>query len=92
MTDYVVSLPLQGRDEVQLFGDYLNRFVDARRREAARAVGVDAPFVIVRSDMSLSGELKTVIFQEHGTAAAFSSGWAETCGRRRLRAGGPAAG
>jgi hypothetical protein len=89
MTDYVINLPLQGGDEVQLFGDYLNRFVDARSSEAALADGADGPFVMVRSDPSLNGELKTVIFQEGRTAAAFSSGWAEARGRRRLGARAP---
>jgi hypothetical protein len=81
MTDYVVRLPLQGDDEVQRFGDYLNRFVNARGRKRRPSLRAQAPFVIVRSDLSLTGELKTVTFQERGVAADFSSGWAKACGR-----------
>lgn len=83
MGDVVLRLPV-GADEDQLFGRYLNRFMEDREVEVERVSAmIDAPYLMIRSD---PGEAcKTVIFQEPGAARAFMSGWANT--RRGAAAG-----
>ena len=77
MTDVVVQLPVGNGEEAQLFGAYLNRFMEQRTFEAERlAATADAPYLMVRSDPGLGAELKVLTFQERAAARAFSSGWA----------------
>jgi hypothetical protein len=78
MTDIVLTVPVCEGEEDRLFGRFLDRFIEA----AAAALGAggpdgggDAPLVMVRSDPLPGGVLKHVIFQEPGTADAFSEGW-----------------
>ncbi len=83
MGDVVLQLPV-GADEDQLFGRFLNRFMEDRTVEVERVSAmIDAPYLMVRSD---PGEAcRTVIFQEPNAASAFMSGWALT--RRGSAAG-----
>lgn len=76
MGDVVLRLPV-GADEDQLFGRYLNRFMEDREVEVERVSAmIDAPYLMIRSD---PGEAcKTVIFQEPNAANAFMSGWTST--------------
>jgi hypothetical protein len=77
MTDVVVKLPLATSEEAQLFGDFLNRFMESQESDAELgAAGGDAPFLMVRSDPQAHAEVKVVIFQERAAAQAFSKGWA----------------
>jgi hypothetical protein len=77
MTDVVVKLPLQTNEEAQLFGAFLNRFIESSEPDAGQgAANCDAPFLMVRSDPQPDAEVKVVIFQERAAAQAFSRGWA----------------
>lgn len=85
MTDVVVQLPVACGEEAQLFGVYLNRFMEQRSCDAERmAATADAPYLMVRSDPAPDAELKVLIFQERAAAREFSSGWAKA--RRGLGA------
>lgn len=84
MADVVLKLPV-GADEDQLFGRFLNRFMEDRTVEVERVSAlIDAPYLMVRSEPN--EPCKTVIFQERGAASAFLSGWAMT--RRSASAAG----
>jgi hypothetical protein len=84
MADVVVHLPVEAGEEAQLFGTYLNRFMEACSFEAERhAATADAPYLMVRSDPAPDRELKMLIFQEADVAKAFANGWARA--RRGLR-------
>lgn len=77
MTDVVVQLPVEVGEEAQLFGTYLNRFMEDRVFEAERlAATADAPYLMVRSDPAPDRELKVLIFQQADVAQAFANGWA----------------
>lgn len=85
MTDVVVELPVTWGEEAQLFGAYLNRFMEQRTREATlMAETADAPYLMVRSAPARDAELKVLIFQERAAASDFSRGWARA--RRGLTA------
>jgi len=78
MSDVVVKLPLRIGEEVQLFGDYLSRFLQSCGRDAELwAANSDTPYLMIHSDPSADVEMKVITFQERRTAAAFSAGWAE---------------
>lgn len=79
MSDVVVTLPIQTGEESQLFGSFLNRFMESRSWEAAQMD--DAPYLMMRSDPGEGQDIKVIIFQENSVASAFSSGWAKA---RRL--------
>lgn len=77
MTDVVLTLPVKVGEEAQLFGRFLNRFMESRSFEAEQmAADSDAPYVMVRSDPLDGQELKVLTFQETSVASAFSAGWA----------------
>jgi hypothetical protein len=75
MSDVILTLPIQ-TEEAQLFGRFLNRFMESRSWEAERmAEFSDAPYMMVRSDPGLGEDVKVITFQENSVAAAFSAGW-----------------
>ena len=74
MVDVVVTVPVCAGEEDRLFGRFLGRFLETCALDKAIAE-TDAPFVMVRSDPSLGGAVKVVIFQETRAADAFSRGW-----------------
>jgi hypothetical protein len=77
MTDVVLTLPIEAGEEAQLFGTFLNRFMESRSSEAERmAESADAPYLMVRSDPGDGLDIKVLIFQERSVASAFSAGWA----------------
>lgn len=77
MGDVVLRLPIEAGEEAQLFGRYLNGFMEARFKDAERmAASSDAPYLMIRSDLGGAAEIKVLIFQEPSVASAFSSGWA----------------
>ncbi len=77
MTDVVLTLPVQVGEEAQMFGRFLNRFMESRSVEAENmAAFIDAPYMMVRSDPLEGQELKVLTFQETSVASAFSAGWA----------------
>jgi len=79
MTDIVLTVPVCDGEEDRLFGRFLDRFIEAASAALAAGggddSGSDAPLVMVRSDPLPGGAIKKVIFQEPGTADAFSQGW-----------------
>ena len=76
MTDIVITLALRGEDEVRAFGGYLSRFVESRAREAERAARfMDAPYLMVRDEPTVDGDLRHVVFQLRRAARAFAEGW-----------------
>jgi hypothetical protein len=78
MGDVVVKLPVHDGEEAQLFGDFLNQFIESCSPQAeVHAVDSDAPYVMVRSDPQPDMDLKVLIFQERRAAQAFSRGWAK---------------
>lgn len=81
MSDIVLTVPVGSAEEDRLFGRYLDRFLETAVSDPALDTP-DAPFLMVRSDPSLGGTVKVVIFQESGAADAFSRGWSQT--RRSL--------
>ena len=84
MGDVVLKLPIRLGEEAQLFGAYLNRFMESRSFEAERmAEFSDAPYLMMRSDPGVEQDLKVLIFQERSVASAFSNGWAKTRNERR---------
>lgn len=83
MGDVVLRLPVEANED-QLFGRFLNRFMEDRSIEVERVSAlIDAPYLMVRSDPG--EDCRTVIFQEPNAASAFMSGWAMT----RRTAGAP---
>ena len=80
MTDVVIKFPVKLGAEAELFGDYLNRFIQDSSPIADRNADSDAPYLMVRSDPLPDQELKVLIFQESSAAAAFSNGWAQARG------------
>jgi hypothetical protein len=81
MTDVVIKFPVKLGAEAELFGDYLNRFIQDSSPIADRnAADSDAPYLMVRSDPMPDQEMKVLIFQETSAAAAFSNGWARARG------------
>jgi len=84
MADVIVTVPVTSGEEDRLFGRYLDSFIERCAQEFARACE-DAPFLMVRSDPSLSGAVKVVIFQEQDAASDFSQGWTQA--RRRWTQG-----
>ncbi len=78
MADVVLTVPVQLGEEAQLFGSFLNGFMESRYRDAERmAPFSDAPYLMMRSDPADGHEVKVLTFQEHSVASDFSSGWAE---------------
>jgi len=84
MTDVIVTVPVTSGEEDRLFGRYVDSFIERCAQELAKACE-DAPFLMVRSDPSLGGAVKVVIFQEPNAANAFSQGWTQA--RRRWTQG-----
>ena len=83
MTDVVVELPVANGEESQLFGSYLNRFMEQATVDAERmAATSDAPYLMVRTYPIADAELKVLTFQERSAAREFFSGW--TRARRSL--------
>ena len=80
MTDVVIKFPVRGGEEAELFGHYLNQFIEHSSAFADEAADGDAPYVMVRSDPLPDLEMKVLIFQEKSAATAFSDGWAEARG------------
>ena len=77
MADVVVTLPVRIGEEAQLFGRYLNGFMESRSFEAeSMASFSDAPYLMMRSDPGEVEEIKVLTFQERSVASDFSSGWA----------------
>lgn len=75
MGDVVLKLPVRSEAEADVFGRYLNRFMEDRTVEAeAMADDSDAPFLMVRAEPAEA--CMTVIFQQSSVASDFSSGWA----------------
>jgi hypothetical protein len=89
MADVVVTFPIREGDEAQLFGKYLNRFMESRSFEAEQmAKSSDAPYLMMHSDPRDGHDVKRLIFQENSVASAFSSGWANARIQRSARAAG----
>ena len=81
MTDVIIQFPVKGGEEAELFGDFLNRFIQHSSELAEQqAADSDALFLMVRSDPMPDSEMKVLIFQEKSAATAFSDGWAEALG------------
>jgi len=75
MGDVVLHLPVEANEDV-LFGAFVSRFMESRSIEVERlAASSDAPYLMIRSDPALGDAVRVLIFQEHGAASAFSSGW-----------------
>jgi hypothetical protein len=86
MADVVVTLPVREGDEAQLFGKYLNRFMESRSSEAEQmAASSDAPYLMMHSDPYDGHEVKRLIFQENSVASDFSTGWASARTQRAAR-------
>ena len=76
MSDVVVELPVSAGEEDLLFGAFVSQFIDGHLAEAERLACVsDGPYLMIRSNPTLDGEVKRVIFQGAGPARAFSAGW-----------------
>ena len=76
MTEVVLRLPLRSEREAHLFSNYLDQFMYHRRAMADDLPeAIDAPYLIVHSDLNLDRELKVITFQNLGAARAFSTGW-----------------
>ena len=76
MGDVVLKLPVRGDQEAQLFGAFLNRFLESCAEVATRwAISHDEPYLMVRTDPQPGLDLKVLIFQENSVAQAFRSGW-----------------
>ena len=89
MADVIVTLPVREGDEAQLFGKYLNRFMESRSFEAEQmAQSSDAPYLMMHSDPGDGQEIKRLIFQENSVASAFSTGWAYARSQRAARSAG----
>ena len=77
MGDVVLQLPVETNED-HLFGAYVDRFMESRSNDVERfAASSDAPYLMIRSDPAVGDEVKILIFQEHGAASAFSTGWAK---------------
>lgn len=75
MGDVVLQLPVEASED-GLFGAFVNRFMASRSTDVERlAASSDAPYLMIRSDPAIGDQVKIVIFQEHGAASAFFSGW-----------------
>jgi hypothetical protein len=78
MGDVVVKLPVHDGEEAQLFGSFLNTFIEGcGPRAELWAATCDAPYLMVRSDPQPDMDIKVLIFQEQRAAMDFSRGWAE---------------
>jgi hypothetical protein len=85
MTDVVIKLPVREGAEAELFGNYLNRFIERSVDVADRqADDSDAPFLMLRSDPLTDLEMKVITFQQTSAARAFSDGWARVRGVLKL--------
>ena len=81
MADIVIRVPVTDGAEAELFGDYLNQFIQQSSSSAAvQTADRDAPYLMVRSDPMPDLEMKVLTFQEISAAAAFSDGWAQARG------------
>jgi hypothetical protein len=86
MADVVVKLPIREGEEAQLFGSYLNTFMESRSFEAERmAEFSDAPYLMMRSDPGFDADVKVLIFQERAVASDFSTGWNQMRSQQRAR-------
>ena len=82
MSEVVLQLPVDTHED-QLFGRYVDRFMESRSLEVERmAASSDAPYVMIHSDPVVGETVRIVTFQEPGAARAFSSGWAAARARR----------
>lgn len=89
MTDVVIKFPVKDGEEAELFGDYLNRFIQASSSMAEQqAANSEAPYLMLRSDPMPDLEMKVLTFQETSAAAAFSVGWAKARGSLGARKAG----
>ncbi len=78
MGDVVVKLPVRPGEEAELFGSFLNSFIEGCGPQAELwAANSDAPYVMVRSDPQHGLDLKVLTFQETRVARDFAQGWAE---------------
>lgn len=76
MTDIVVRCELKDDAEQAAFGAYLSRFIESLAEEMARiADRLEAPFLMVRSEPQVQGDLRVITFQEPGAARDFAAGW-----------------
>jgi hypothetical protein len=83
MTDVVLQLPVDTGEDL-LFGAYVSRFMETRANDVERcAASSDAPYLMIRSDPAVGDQVRILIFQEHGAASDFSSGWARARARGR---------
>ena len=73
MGDVVIKLPVRAGEEAELFGAYLDRFMESRSDEAERlAPDSDAPYLMVHSDPLAEVEVKVLTFQVRSVAQEFS--------------------
>jgi hypothetical protein len=78
MSDVVLKFPVQTGEVAQLFGRFLSSFIESQTSEVERlAASADAPYLMMRTDLDQTGEIRVLIFQEPSAASAFSTGWAE---------------
>ena len=81
MGDVVIKLPVRAGKEAELFGAYLDRFMESRCEEAERlAADSDAPYLMVHTDPMTEVEVKVLTFQERSAAQDFSFGWNQARG------------
>lgn len=86
MGDVVLQLPVESSEDL-MFGAYVDRFMQSRSTDVERfAASSDAPYLMIRSDPAVGDEVRILIFQEHGAARAFSSGWAQARARGGMSA------
>lgn len=75
MVDVVVRLNVEAGEEAQLFGVYLNRFMESHSFEADRFA--DAPYLMIHTDPLGEVEVKVLTFQQRTAAQAFTAGWTQ---------------
>ena len=86
MGDVVLRFAVDTGEVAQLFGRFLNNFIESHTSEVDRlAASSDAPYLMVKTDLDQVGEVKVITFQEPGAASAFSSGWAEMLAQGELK-------
>jgi len=88
MSDVVLRFAVETGEIAQMFGRFLNSFIESRTQEVESfAASGDAPYLMIKTDVDQCGEVRVLTFQEPGAASAFSSGWAETLRRGERRRG-----
>jgi hypothetical protein len=81
MAEVVLQLPVAANED-QIFGRFLDRFMESRSRDVERmASSSDAPYLMIHTDPALGEFMRILTFQEADAASAFSTGWAQARAR-----------